>query len=146
MKKTILATIALLLIAALSSFASPEADSELRAQLRAYREALVKKDIATLEQIWSDDYTFVNAHGELHTKADRLADLKSGHTSLESIKHEEEPTVRIHGNTAIIGSRVTITGKYSGHEVSGEFRSTHIWIKDGTRWRLVMNQLTAIAK
>jgi ketosteroid isomerase-like protein len=145
MKKPLL-TLALALLSALPLLASPAAEADLRAALKSYREALVKKDTAALEQIWSDDYTFVNAHGEVHTKADRLADLKSGHTSVESIKHEDEASVRIHGTTAIVRSLVTITGKYSGRNVSGLFRSTHIWVKDADRWHLVMNQLTPVAK
>jgi ketosteroid isomerase-like protein len=145
MKKP-LTLLVLLLLSAFPLLAAPDAEADLRAALKSYREALVKKDIAALDQIWSDDYSFINAHGELHTKADRLADLKSGHTSVESIKHEDEATVRIHGTTAIVRSLVTITGKYSGREVSGLFRSTHIWVKDGDRWHLVMNQLTPVAK
>jgi ketosteroid isomerase-like protein len=54
--------------------------------------------------------------------------------------------IRVHGDTALIFSHVTLVGKYSGREVSGEFRSLHVWISDNGRWRLVTNQLTPIAK
>ena len=45
----------------------------------------------------------------------------------------------------IIRSDVTLVGRYGGKEVSGVFRSTHIWIYTDGRWQLLMNQLTAVA-
>jgi hypothetical protein len=90
--------------------------------------------LAALDTIWTDDYVFVN--GQLRTKADRLADIRSGASSIDSITHEEAPTVRTHGKTTLVLSRVTIVGKYSGREVSHEFRSLHVWIneKEGGGW------------
>ncbi|HWS73309.1 MAG TPA: nuclear transport factor 2 family protein, partial [Thermoanaerobaculia bacterium] len=66
------------------------------------------------------------------------------HSSIESIKHEDEPTVKTHGTTSLVLSRVTIVGKYSGREVSTQFRSLHVWINEGGHWRLAFNQLTPI--
>lgn len=141
-------TTLLFLVLALSSLslaAATPAD-EVRAAIRNYRQALVKKDLAALEHIWTEDYSFVNGHGQLRTKADRIADMKSGHSSVESIQHEEEATVTVHGTTALARSRVTIVGKYSGREVSTDFHSVHVWIREGGTWRLAFNQLTPIEK
>jgi ketosteroid isomerase-like protein len=129
-------------LAAVSVSASPAAG--VLDAVRDYRQALVKKDLAALEKIWTSDYVFVNGHGQLLTKADRIADIRSGHSSNESIRHEEEPTVKMHGNTALVLSRVTIVGKYSGREVSGQFRSVHVWLNENGHWHLAFNQLTPI--
>jgi hypothetical protein len=88
----------------------------------------------------------VNGHGQLRTKAERIADIKSGHSSIDSVTHEEEPVVKTHGKTTLVLSRVTIVGKYSGHEVSSQFRSLHVWINENGHWWLVYNQLTPIEK
>ncbi|MCU1231685.1 MAG: hypothetical protein JWO97_4569 [Acidobacteria bacterium] len=145
MKK--LASVFLLLLAVSTfSIAAPAPGEDVLAAIRAYRQALIKKDVPTLRRIWSDNYSFVNAHGRIRTKADRLAEIESGHSSIDSIKHEDEPTVTMHGNTALVLSHVTIVGKYSGKEVSGEFRSLHVWINEDGRWQLVFNQLTPIEK
>lgn len=132
-------------LAALSLAATPPPADDVLTALRTYRQALVKKDLATLETIWADDYVFVNGHGQIQTKADRLAEIKSGHSSIGSITHEDEPTVTKHGNATLILSRVTIVGKYSGREVSSPFRSLHVWTNEGGRWKLVFNQLTPIS-
>lgn len=141
-----ISTLALFVLATLPLFAATKAEEDLHASLTAYRQALVKKDLAALEKIWTDDYTFIDAHGRVLTKADRLADLRSSATSLDTIRHEEPPKVRVHGDIGILTSVVTITGRYGGKDVSGQFRSTHIWILAGGHWQLLMNQLTAIAK
>ncbi len=125
--------------------ADTAAEQEVRQTIEKYRTALLQKDAATLERIWADDYTFTNGAGEIHSKADRLANLKSGATSLDSISQEEEMKVRIHGNVAVATSRVTIKGQYSGKQTSGQYRSIHVWVKGAAGWQLVANQITPVA-
>jgi ketosteroid isomerase-like protein len=125
--------------------ANPAAEREVRQTIEKYRTALLRKDAATLEQIWADDYTFTNGAGEIHSKADRLANLKSGATSLDSISEEEDMKVRVHGNVAVATSRVTIKGRYSGKPTSGQYRSIHVWVKGAAGWQLVANQITPVA-
>jgi ketosteroid isomerase-like protein len=137
---------ALLFLATALSLNAVTPDDDVHAAIRNYRQALVKKDIPALEAIWADDYLFINGHGQLRTKADRIADIRSGASSVDSVTHEEEPVVKVHGKTTLVLSRVTIVGKYSGREVSNQFRSLHVWINENGHWRLVFNQLTAIEK
>src|SRR5437764_12881898 len=145
---------AAILTAALLSFgrqqsvaqgADAAAEQEVRQAIKKYREALLKRDAATLEQIWTDDYTFTNGAGETHSKGQRLANLKSGATALDSISQEEEMKVRVHGNVAVATGRVTIKGQYSGKQASGQYRSINVWVKGATGWQLVANQLTPVA-
>ena len=125
--------------------ADAAAEREVRQTIQKYRTALLQRDAATLEQIWADDYTFTNGAGETHTKAERLAHLKSGATSLDSISEAEDMKVRIHGNAAVATGRVTIKGQYSGKQASGQYRSINVWVKGAAGWQLVANQLTPVA-
>jgi len=144
---------AILIVALLSSGrqqsmaqgANAAAEQEVRQTIEKYRKALLQKDAATLERIWADDYTFTNGAGEIHSKADRLANLKSGATSLDSISEEEDMKVRVYGNVAVATSRVTIKGQYSGKQTSGQYRSIHVWVKGAAGWQLVANQITPVA-
>jgi ketosteroid isomerase-like protein len=122
-----------------------KSEKEVRQAIEKYRTALLKRDTAALEKIWADDYIFVNASGEVLTKAQRLANAKSGATTLDSINEEENITVRVYQNSAVATSRVTIKGQYAGQPTSGQYRSTHIWVKGTAGWQLVSNQLTALA-
>jgi len=125
--------------------ADAAAEQEVRQAIKKYRTALLQRDAAALEQIWADDYTFTNGAGETHSKAERLANLKSGATSLDSISEEEDMKVRVHGNVAVATSRLTIKGQYSGKQTSGQYRSIHVWVKGAGGWQLVANQLTPVA-
>jgi len=120
-------------------------EQEVRQMIQKYRSALLQRDIPVLEKIWADDYVFVNASGEVLTKAQRLSNLKSGATSLDSINQEENITVRVYQNSAVVTSRVTLKGQYSGKQISGQYRSTLVWVKGPAGWQLVSNQLTALA-
>ena len=121
------------------------AEQEVRQAIKKYRTALLEKDAAALEQIWTDDYTFTNGAGETHSKARRLANLKSGATALDSISQEEEMKVRVHGNVAVATGRVTIKGQYSGKQASGQYQSINVWVKGAAGWQLIANQLTPVA-
>jgi ketosteroid isomerase-like protein len=122
-----------------------KSEQEVRQAIEKYRTALLHRDIPALERIWADDYVFVNASGEILTKAQRLENAKSGSTTLDSINEEETITVRVYQNSAVATSRVTIKGQYSGQPTNGQYRSTHVWVKGPAGWQLVSNQLTTLA-
>ena len=122
-----------------------KSEQEIRQMIQKYHSALLQRDIPTLEKIWADDYVFVNGAGDVLTKAQRLANLKSGQTAFESINDEEDITVRVYENSAVATSRLTIKGQYSGQPSSGQYRSSHVWVKGPGGWQLVSHQLTALA-
>jgi ketosteroid isomerase-like protein len=119
-------------------------EQEVRQMIEKYRTAILQRDMATLEKIWADDYVFVNAAGDVLTKTERLVNIKSGATTLDSINEEENVTVRVYQNSAVATSLVTLKGQYSGQPISGEYRSTLVWVKGPEGWQLVSNQLTAL--
>ena len=121
-------------------------EQEVRQMIEQYRTALTKKDTAALERIWADDYTFINASGTVVTKAERLANLKSGATSLDTIVTDPDMKIRVYGgDVAIAISRVTIKGQYSGKATSGQFQSSIVFAKTPSGWQLVCNQITPVA-
>ena len=136
----------LLLPAVPATGQAAKAEQEVRAAVTRYRDAIRRRDLAALERIWANDYAFTNARGQVLSKAQRLANLRSGATALRSVKADErELEVRLYGTVAVVTSRVSIAGQYSGEEERGDYRSLHVWVKRGGRWQLVANQLTKIA-
>ena len=124
--------------------ANSTSEQEVRQMIEKYRTAILKRDIAALEKIWADDYVFVNAAGDVLSKTERLANIKSGATTLDSINEEENVIVRVYQNSAVTTSRVTLKGQYSGKPITGEYRSILVWVKGSGDWQLVSNQLTAL--
>jgi hypothetical protein len=78
---------------------SPATEREVLQAVDKYRSAILKRDTAALEQIWADDYTFVNGAGEMLSKAQRLQNIKSGATSLDSVTQGDDVKVRIYRDT-----------------------------------------------
>jgi len=128
-----------------SSADNKTAEQEVRQMIEQYRTALTKGDTAALERIWADDYTFINASGAVLTKAERLANQKSGATKLGTIETDPDMKIRVYGgDVAIAISRVTIKGQYSGKATSGQFQSSVVFAKTPTGWQLVCNQITPV--
>lgn len=61
--------IPLMTIGAAAQQGGTGADQALEQRTREYEDALTKRDLATLDKIWSSEYTFINPRGELVTKA-----------------------------------------------------------------------------
>ena len=87
------------------SRARSAADPAFETRYHEYSDALMKRDLAALDKIWAADYVFINPRGEVVTKAQRVANIKSGATELKSVNPEREQ-LQVHGNVAIdIGDR-----------------------------------------
>jgi ketosteroid isomerase-like protein len=154
MKSAWLCTIVLLVMSCLgwgqqsekTSGGSANADQALETRFHEYADALKKHDTAALDKIWADDYMFINPRGELLTKAQRMANAKSGATTFEDIVPQREK-LNVKGDTAVDIGRVSLKGtKYSGKEASGEYRYMNVWSKQQGEWKLVANQVTLITK
>jgi ketosteroid isomerase-like protein len=128
-----------------SSADNKTVEQEVKQMIGQYRTALTKKDTAALERIWADDYTFINASGVVVTKTERLANLKSGATSLDTIITDPDMKIRVYGgDVAVAINRVTLKGQYSGKATSGQFQSSIVFVKMPTGWQLVCNQITPV--
>ena len=60
------------------------AEQALAKLAHEYAEALTKRDVEALDEIWTADYTFVNPRGELLDK--RIAYIKSGATEFHTMR------------------------------------------------------------
>jgi ketosteroid isomerase-like protein len=128
-----------------SSADDKTAEQEVKQMLEEYRAALTKGDTAALERIWADDYTFINASGVVVTKAERLANLKSGATNLNTIEMDPEIKIRVYGgDVGVAINRVTLKGQYSGKATTGQFQSSIVFAKTPAGWQLVCNQITPV--
>lgn len=120
--------------------------AEIEKAQAAYRAALLDADVAALERIWTEDFTFINGRGMLLSKDERLENLKTSATELKSIR-ESGRQVRLYGDdTAVLTGTVTLKARYSGQAASGDYRSTIVWIWQDGRWQMAANQITPIVK
>jgi ketosteroid isomerase-like protein len=145
---------ALTLLAALPSRApaqTPAGDSaaviaQVREAVRHYDDALRRADVAAVGRFFAPDYVFVNARGERLTRADRLANLRTGRTSVDTVAHApEEEQIRPYGNVVLYSTLLTLGGQYSGQALQrGRYRALVVWVRRDGRWQQVASQLTQV--
>jgi hypothetical protein len=87
----------------------------------------------------------VDIDGSVKTKAERLAELKSGDVKFESIS-ADEITVRTNpeGTGAISVARATVKSVNRGVSTDGKVRVTTIWSKTKDGWKAVGAHATRI--
>jgi ketosteroid isomerase-like protein len=125
-----------------------KATAEVRDAIRRYDAALLKADAAAAEQFWATEYFFVNPRGERLTRADRVANLRSGRTAVDSVVHApQEEQFRAYGNGDIVvyTALLTLGARYSGQAAQGKYRAMVVWVRRDGRWQQVASQLTPIA-
>jgi ketosteroid isomerase-like protein len=108
-------------------------------------QANVKGDTAFLDQNTADDYTFVSPRGVLRTKAQMLADFKSGEIKFDGYDLDDLQA-RVYGDTAVVTGRSTQKGKAYGQDAAGHYRFTRVYVKQDGKWKAVAFQSTRIAE
>ena len=124
---------------------SGNTQQEISALLDQYTQALLEKDVAALDRIWADDLSFINLRGELLTKQNRLANIKSGATAFKSIRLSDK-RIRTYGEVGVATVQVTLEAQYSGQEGSGDYGVTTVWAKPKDTWQLVAVHMTRVVK
>jgi len=105
--------------------------------------ALMKKDLAHFGGVFSEDAVFTGPDGAVQTKAQLLADLKSGSLVIESTVISDMK-VRVFGEAAVVTYTTTDKGKYKGRDISGRYRWTDTFVRRGGKWQVVAGQGTPI--
>jgi ketosteroid isomerase-like protein len=105
--------------------------------------AIVKGDAAALEQMTSDDYTFITLRGELRTKAEIVQGFRSGSFHYDN-RRISDLNVRMYGDTAVVTGRSVQTGRENGKDYSGDYRFTRVYVKRDGAWQTVALQTTLI--
>lgn len=123
--------------------AQTKIEQELIALEHQIGAAVVQQDIAFLERVWADDFTYGGVRGELRTKAEVLSDIKSGGLKFELLKFDDLH-VRVYGSTAVVNGRATTKGQGPLGEISGQYRYTRVYVKRRGQWRLIAFQGTPI--
>lgn len=100
---------------------------------------------AELDRIYGDDLVFVNTHGGLLSKAQRLEDLRSGSLKFISFGRDSY-SLHVYGNTVVMTGRATSEVVYKGKVNRIPRRFTNVYIKLAGQWRLVAHQATTIAE
>ena len=106
--------------------------------------ALIKADVATLDRQTADDYTLINANGQMMDKRQTLDAIKTGQIKIAS-NEQSDVRVRVYGNAAVITGKSDVKGVLSGTEVNGPIMFTRVYVKKEGRWQSVAFQQTRVS-
>ena len=101
-----------------------------------WRTAVIQNDVATVNRLLADDYLGINPDGTLETKADALAQQRSGTMKIASID-PDNVKVRVYGDTAVVTSRVDVVGHDGDRDISGRYHYTHVYSRRSGDWKIV---------
>jgi uncharacterized protein (TIGR02246 family) len=139
-------TILSLLVVPLAWSQGGNAGQQIKELVDQHIAALMKADTNSLEILLADDCTIIRGDGSFSTKAQEIANVKSG--SLKTARTDiQDLKIRVYGHTAIATALSTFKGTTpSGTPVSSTLRSTRVWVKQKGTWKLVSFQATRLSQ
>jgi ketosteroid isomerase-like protein len=108
-----------------------------------WRTALMQNDVVTINRLLADDYLGINPNGTLETKADALAQRRSGTVKISSID-PINMKVRVYGDTAVVTSQVEIAGHDGDRDIGGRYHYTRVYSHKSGEWKVVSFEASRI--
>jgi len=139
-------TILSLLVVPLAWSQGGNAEQQIKELVDQHIAALMKEDTNSLEKLLADDCTIIRGDGSFSTKAQEIANVKSG--SLKTASTDiQDLKIRVYGNTAVATMLVFFKGTTpSGSPVNSNVRNTRVWVKQQGNWKLVSFQATRVSQ
>jgi hypothetical protein len=117
-------------------FMEPNLEAEIVAREDALLRAITTNDVALLDDLLHDDLLFNGPDGQTGTKAQDLANYRSGGIQLRRAEASDR-LVRVIGGDAVVAVTVTLEGTYLGTRVDGRYRYLRVWQRAGDAWRII---------
>jgi ketosteroid isomerase-like protein len=132
--------VAISITSALSPAQAKQDDDRVEAEIRRLHEeqrvAFLKKDVATLERIFSPTFIVTNPFGQVLNAQQTLDRVRRGEIDFARFDRELD-YVKVYGDTVIAAGRETMVpqGKMKGAGSVLELRITTVWHLENGRWR-----------
>jgi ketosteroid isomerase-like protein len=105
--------------------------------------AMAQKDIATLNELISDDLIYTHSSARLDTKASLIGNMESGSTVYTSVVPSDVKAQDL-GDTVVLTGTCRIGVNSGGRANSFGVRFTDVYAKKGGRWQMVTWQSTRL--
>jgi ketosteroid isomerase-like protein len=116
-------------------------EQELRNLVRAWDEAYVKGDTATLDRLLADEFRFVGGP----KKSEYLASFKTSQFIIQSAV-STDIEVQVYGDSAVLTGVDTIIGKNKDQTLFTKWLYLDVWIKRDGRWQCVKTYSSPVQK
>jgi ketosteroid isomerase-like protein len=110
-------------------------EDELHELENARYRAMVSNDLATLEQVLSDDLIYTHSSARIDSKQSYIESLRSGKVRYVSAERQQE-SFRAYGNVAVINGRMKAHAVVDGSEKTLNNVFTCVWVKNPQGWQM----------
>jgi ketosteroid isomerase-like protein len=118
-------------------------DTSLVALEKEWNTARIRGDSQALDALLDSGWTMIHVDGRLERRDSYLNGIASGARQIQIIVTEEQ-TIHVRGNVGIVSGVVRQRGSRRGEVREGRLRFTHVWIRDGARWRMLVSHSTEL--
>jgi len=130
---------ALILLCSLAVPSGPsdsKAEKEVLAALNTWREAMVARDRAVLEEIYAPSLSYTHSDGRQENKAQAIEAVVNGKDRIESIELTDT-SVSVYGTTALVKTKQSMRMNSGGTMNTLTLDVLYVWIKSSSRWQMV---------
>ena len=117
---------------------------EIVAQERQRIAAYAALDVAALDRLLPEHFTFTRPGGVVLTKAQLLRLIGLGELVYERIDRQYD-YVSAYLNTAVVIGRDTVVGSYQGRDLSGRYRTCSMYLRAGGGWQVAVTHTHRLA-
>jgi ketosteroid isomerase-like protein len=101
-----------------------------------WRQAILTNNVGALDHLLADDYLGITANGTLETKADAIALRRAGTIKISELQ-PKDTKIHVYGDTAVVTSRVDLTGTSGDRDISGVYHYTRVYNRRDGQWKVV---------
>lgn len=115
------------------------AEEKLTATLKEFHQALVNKNIVSINQQTDKALSYGHSNGWVETKSELIKNLETGYMKYNSYK-EDSVQVVINGNVAHARFVADIAATLNGKDGNFHLKVLEVWVRKGKRWLLFARQ------
>ena len=121
-----------------------ESDQQVLIKLeRSWNDAFYRKDVAFIGSILADEFVATYEDGSRGDKAKELALVSAFNQQVESAV-QDEFTVKIYGETAVVWFTLRLVGIKQGQKAELRLQYTDVWVMRGGKWQCVSAHSTRL--
>ncbi|HEY6252915.1 MAG TPA: nuclear transport factor 2 family protein [Candidatus Angelobacter sp.] len=109
------------------------------------REAFVDGITVWWDQHLDEHYSGLNAEGRIANRTDAIHLYQSPELKYEEMVVSDVAARIFNADCVIATGKAAIKASYGGKDLSGDYYFVHVWIKNGTEFKLASAQATKIA-
>lgn len=114
-------------------------EEKLTVTLKEFHQALVKKNLVSINQQTDKALSYGHSNGWVETKTEMIKDLETGYISYQSFK-EDSVTITMNDNMANVRFIADINATLKGTTMVMHLKVLEVWVKKSKRWVLFGRQ------